>query len=130
MEILPTWTFENNNKTMTTFKWHVWVRVSNFFSINSSWKWWLFQCFFRPFIDSPSHNLKKKKNTEEEEEEDKPDPTWDQYFSGWVRFLPDKPNYYQIRLWVAVKPTRPDPISVQPKKMVETCKQRRREISR
>ena len=41
-------------------------RVSNFFPINNSLKWWLFQFFFRPFTVSPLHNLKKKKKKEKE----------------------------------------------------------------
>ena len=41
-----------------------------------------------------------------------PDPTRDPYFSGWIGFLPDKPDCYRVGLRVAVKPTRPDPISV------------------
>ena len=41
-----------------------------------------------------------------------PDPTRDSYFSGWVGFLPIKPDCYRVELQVAVKPTRHDPISV------------------
>ena len=82
-------------------------RVSNCFPINSSLKWWLFQCFFGPFTVSPSQNLKKKKKKKKK----KTGPTRGLYFSGWVRFLPIKPDCYRVELQVAVKPTRHDPIS-------------------
>ena len=39
-------------------------------------------------------------------------PTRDPYFSGWVGFLPDNLDCYWVRLRVAIKPTRPDSISV------------------
>ena len=83
-------------------------RVSNCFPINSSLKWWLFQCFFRPFTVSPTHNLKKttKKDRQTRSNTRPPDLTRDPYFSSWVGFLTDKPNCYQVGLQVAVKPTR------------------------
>ena len=41
-----------------------------------------------------------------------PNPTQDLYFSGWVGLLPDNLDCYRVRLRVAIKPTRPDSISV------------------
>ena len=81
-------------------------RVSNFFPINSSLKWWLFQCLFRPFTVSSSHNLKKnkKKKKKEREKEGKIDPTQDPYFLGRVGFLPSKPDCNRVGLRVVVKP--------------------------
>ena len=91
-------------------------RISNCFPINSSLKWWLFQGFFGPFTVSPLQNLKKKKKKKKKGQTwpntKPPDPTRDPYFSGWVGFLPVKPNCYRVGLQVIVKPIWPDPISV------------------
>ena len=75
-------------------------RVSNFFPINNSLKWWLFQCSFMPFTVSPSHNLHKK---QKREKEGKIDSTRDPYFLGRVRFLPSKPDCNRVGLRVVVK---------------------------
>ena len=50
--------------------------------------------------------------TKFEKKKIKTDPTRDPYFSGWVGFLPIKPDCHRDELQVAVKPTRHDPISV------------------
>ena len=87
-------------------------RVSSFFLINNSLKWWLFQCFFRPFTVSILHNLEKKRKEKDRLDPTEPNPTRDPYFSGWVGFLPDKLDCYRVGLRVAVKSTRPNPILV------------------
>ena len=95
MEILQTLKFKKKKKKMASLS----NRVSSFFLINNSLKWWLFQCFFRPFTISPSHNLKEEKKRKKERKNDPtPNPTRDSNFSGWVGFLLDKPHCYQFRL--------------------------------